>query len=151
MLRTYSPFLKTYLFAADRAWTYDRECLPALSSGSLVLWDRYVDSAIAYRSVELRLHKSRIDLEFVRHLNSPFMRPDLTLYIDVASETSLSRSVHNRKIELYNFDFLKQVRLEYLTLAAEQGYVIVDGERPLQIVAEEAASIIRDRLREMFK
>src|SRR4029079_14268826 len=49
----YTPFIKTFIFAADRAWTYERICVPALDAGISVLWDRYVDSAIVYRRVEM--------------------------------------------------------------------------------------------------
>lgn len=150
MLRTYSPFLKTYLFAADRAWAYDRECLPALRSGGLVLWDRYVDSAIVYRSVEFQLRRSGLDLEFVRNLNSPFIRPSITFFIDITVEVSLLRTANAKRTELYDAGFLRQVRLEYLALAAERGYIIISGERPILSVAQEVTSVIKDRFKEMF-
>jgi thymidylate kinase len=36
MLRTGgSAFLKTFFFASDRAWTYEKRCLPALNRGEL--------------------------------------------------------------------------------------------------------------------
>src|ERR1035438_9898477 len=63
-LNSLSPFLKTYLFATDRAWTYEREFLPRFASGALVLWDRYVDSAIAYRGAEFSRTSSLVDIDF---------------------------------------------------------------------------------------
>src|SRR5258708_18558136 len=112
MLRTYSPFLKTYLFAADRAWAYYRECLRALRSGGLVLWDRYVDSAIVYRSVEFQLRRSGLDLEFVRNLNSPFIRPSITFYIDITVEVSLLRATNAKRTEPYDAGFSHELRNE---------------------------------------
>ena len=87
-----STFLKTYFFATDRAWTFELECLPALKRGELVLWDRYVDSAIAYRTAELMRSKPCINIEFVERINAPFPKPDLVIYIDITVDTSLKRA-----------------------------------------------------------
>src|SRR5260221_14790011 len=89
MLRTYSPFLKTYLFAADRAWAYDRECLAALRSGGFVVSGKHLHSAIVYPPVELQLRRSGLDLEFSINLNSPFIRPSNTLYLHITVEVLL--------------------------------------------------------------
>lgn len=150
VLKTTSAFLKTYLFAADRAWAYEKICLPALQRGKLVLWDRYVDSAIVYRAVEFSFGESEIDLDFVKLINRPFMQPDLTFYIDISVETSMARAAQEGITEPYDPDFLGQVHLGYLALAPKRGYIIIDGERPLRGVAEEVACEIRERLKELF-
>ncbi len=148
-----SPLLKTFLFAADRAWTYEQVCLPALNRGELILWDRYVDSAIVYRAVELSIQPSEIiDLDFVRDINRIFAAADLTIYIDVSVETSHKRAKSARVHEPYVSSFLRLVRAEYLKYASDPAnrYVIIDGERPLEDVVEETAKVIRTRFKEMF-
>jgi len=145
-----SAFLKTYLFAADRAWSYEAECVPALIRGELVLWDRYVDSAIVYRAVELTRSASLIDLDFVRDINRPFARPDLTIYLDISVHTSLERARAMGSSEPYNREFLEEVRIQYLNIARERGYSIIDGQRPVDIVAAEVSQVIRQRFGELF-
>lgn len=145
-----SAFLKTFLFAADRAWAYEMKCLPALKSGELVLWDRYVDSAKAYRAVEFSKSRSEINLDFVRDINRPFVRPDLTIYINITVETSRERARLDGTSEPYGPEFLENVRAEYLKLASTGGYVIIDGEQPLDTVAAEVSQAIRRRLRGLF-
>jgi len=147
-LRELSPFLKTYLFAADRAWTYENECIPALARGAVVLWDRYVDSAIVYRAVELSTQKSEIDLDFVREINSPFRQPDMTIYIDIDTKTSLTRVAGTDDSEPYDSKFLERVRAEYLALSVEKNYRMVNGMQDRETVAAEAAAAIRNFVRQ---
>lgn len=145
-----SPFLKTYLFACDRAWTYEAECLPALRRGDLVLWDRYADSAIVYRTVELSRAPSEIDLEFVKEINRPFMRPHLTIYIDVSEDTSMERARLAGVSGPYAREFLEQARAQYLNLASIKQYSVISGERPLNTVVADTAQTIREQFKELF-
>jgi dTMP kinase len=145
-----SPFLKTFLFAADRAWTYESKCLPALRHGGLVIWDRYVDSAMVYRSVELSLFGSDFDSSFVNDINRLFVPPDLTIYIDITAETSMKRVESVGVKGPYNPEFLEKVRAEYLRIAPLRGYVVINGEQSLDVVVSEVAQVIRRQFRELF-
>jgi dTMP kinase len=149
-LKVTSAFIKTYLFAADRAWTYEKICLPALKCGKLVLWDRYVDSALVYRAVDFSLHKSEIDLDFVKLINQPFINPNLKFYIDICVKTSLIRATQDTLTEPYDLEFLKQVRMKYLALASKQNYIIINGERPISKVARNIVFEIKKRIKEIF-
>lgn len=145
VLRTLSPFLKAYLFAADRAWCYERECLPALNSGHLVLWDRYVDSALVYRSQEVEGSGSQI-LELVRQINTPFRQADLTIILDIAVETSQMRA---RGADVYPPDFLHRVRNEYLRLASSKStYAVVNAEQAPELLARDVVNLILQRFLE---
>ncbi|HRJ76063.1 MAG TPA: dTMP kinase [Anaerolineales bacterium] len=145
-----SPFLKTYLFASDRAWEYENKCMPALMRGEIVLWDRYVDSAIVYRTIEFQQRSSVIDVEFVKLINSPFILPDLSIYIDVSADTSLRRSKILGKKEPYDSVFLEKVRVCYLELALTKNYRLVNGEQPLETVSENVCNVIQENFKEFF-
>ena len=149
-LKVTSAFIKTYLFAADRAWTYEKICLPALQCGKLVLWDRYVDSALVYRAVDFSFHKSEIDLDFVKLINQPFIHPNLKFYIDISVKTSLARATQGAITEPYDLKFLKQVRMGYLALASKQGYIIINGECPISKVDKNIVFEIKSRIKEIF-
>jgi dTMP kinase len=154
-LRDYSGFLKTYLFAADRAWTYEKICLPAVQKGGLVLWDRYVHSAIVYRAVEFHRKEQisdKMNVEFVRVINDPFIRPDLIFYLDISPETSAIRAKKDGATEPYSFDFLASVRAEYLSLVEREGgsFILINGEVAKTEVAKTVASKIREEFRELF-
>lgn len=75
---------KVLWFAADRAsvWT----SLNATICGeSIVLWDRYVASALTYRMAEARRSHGDVHgiMDYVIIVNSVFPRADLYLYFDV--------------------------------------------------------------------
>jgi dTMP kinase len=129
-----SAFLKTFLFASDRAWTYELKCLPSLRRGELVLWDRYVDSAIVYRATELSQSVSLIDLDFVREINRPFPKPDLVVYVDISVDVSIQRAEATGIKEPYGREFLEIVRAEYQKLALREKYCIINGEQPIDSV-----------------
>lgn len=151
-LKKLTPFQKTFFFAADRAWTYENRCLPALRRGALVLWDRYKDSAHAYRAVDLSIRSSELfNLEFVKAINKPFQVADRTFLIDIDVETSRARSLANGSSEPYNVEFLERVRAEYHSLASAGDYAIVDGARPVTTVAAEVAAKIRSEFPQLFK
>jgi len=48
---SFSPHLKTLLFAADRVERVEKQVTPALRDGKIVLADRWYLSAIVYRAV----------------------------------------------------------------------------------------------------
>lgn len=145
-----SAFLKTFLFATDRAWIYEVESLPALERGDLILWDRYVDTAIVYRSVELSRSASLIDMEFVSEINSPFPLPDLTILIDISADTSADRARLAGSKETYSQEFLELARAEYLKLAAQNRYCIINGERSFDDVTSDVAQAIKTQFKELF-
>ena len=120
------------LFAADRT---DHLVKPEtgvqalVENGRMVLCDRYYFSSYAY-------HARDMDLEWIITLNSvnaQILRPDLTLFIDVAPETCLDRIRAGRhRLDMYEkIDILKQVRHNYFTafdwLRDKEKVVKVDG------------------------
>lgn len=151
VLYTLSPFLKTYFFAADLAWTYETICLPALLHNKLVLWDRYIDSEIVYRSVEYSWSNTDLNSDLVQEFYSPFIRPALTFYIDITVETSLARAGLEPRPEPYDEDFLRRIRLKYRSLVSQKGYIMINGEDPLNTVVGEVFSIIKKQFKEIFR
>lgn len=146
-----SAFIKTYLFATDRAWTYEHMCVPALSRGELVLWDRYVDTALVYRKVELATSGSDISLDFVKRINEPFVQADLTVYLDISVATSISRSIASGDRGVYSQEFLQAVRHEYLRMyKTSKRARTIDAERPYSEVTSEVSAVIRAWLEEII-
>lgn len=149
-LRDLTPFLKAYLFAADRAFIFERRCLPALKGGSLVVWDRYVASALAYRAVDLVHGHELFDMKFVQSINQPFPEPDLTVLIDVSPECSEERATHEGRVEPYPGDYLRRVRQAYAELLRRLPSVAVNGEQDPDEVARQVAKSIKGRFPEFF-
>ena len=91
-----------YLFAADRQDHLDSRVKPALSSGKVVISDRYYHSSLAYQSLSL-------EFDFVAQLNQTFPVPDLTIFLSLEPETSFSR-VQDRGLPVERFETLDRLR-----------------------------------------
>jgi dTMP kinase len=91
-----------YLFAADRRDHIDREIVPALQRGAVVITDRYYHSSLAYQSLAIGLPE-------VAALNQRFQMPDLTLFLHLDPETSLDR-IQQRGATLERFEALDRLR-----------------------------------------
>jgi dTMP kinase len=120
------------LFAADRTdhlVTPDTGVTALMEKGRTVLCDRYYFSSYAY-------HAKDMDLEWVITLNAvnaQILKPDLTLFIDVAPNTCLERIRAGRThLDLFEkIDILTRVRDNYFAaferLKDQETVKVVDG------------------------
>jgi dTMP kinase len=120
------------LFAADRTdhlVTPETGVVAQVKKGRTVLCDRYYFSSYAY-------HAKDMDLEWVMTLNAvnaQIMKPDLTVFIDVAPQTCLARIRAGRKhLDLFEkIDILTKVRDNYFAaferLKDQETVTVVDG------------------------
>src|SRR6266516_774608 len=90
------PMLLSVLRATDFAELYERDILPALARGALVLADRYVYTALA-RDLARGVARDWIEdvYRFAAH-------PDLTIYFQITAEQSLERTLsHQARVTYY--------------------------------------------------
>mgnify|MGYP000244618155 CR=1 FL=1 len=84
------PLAQAMLFASSRAQLLSKKILPFLSNKNhCVILDRYIDSSIAYQG-----YAAGLGMETITQLHSysPLNQmPDLTFYLEINLETSLSR------------------------------------------------------------
>lgn len=134
---------ESLLFAADRCEHTDR-ILRAVEEGRVVICDRYYPSTVAYQSAALEGDSA--DREWLMDVCRPFIGvPDAVILLDMDPEASMAR-VGARGAEGSKFEdvrFLCQVRAEYLRLAEERGFAVVDASRPEDDVARDVIAIIR--------
>ena len=123
-----SPECLQLLFAADRADHLVKEILPALENGAAVIADRYFLSSLAYGAVD-------VEMEWLAQINSRFLAPDLTIYLDVPPEVCAQRIAANGKsAELFEkVEILEIVRHNYRKaiemIKGKMKIVLVDGNR----------------------
>jgi dTMP kinase len=91
-----TPTTFSLLHATDFADRYDRQILPLLRAGFLVLADRYTYTAFARDVVR------GVDPDWVRRLYSFAVEPDLTFYFEVPLEVSLERILAGRPTLKYH-------------------------------------------------
>src|SRR5258708_13505596 len=90
------PMLLSILHAADFAEIYERDILPALQRGAVVLADRYVYTAVPR---DLARGVDRAWLEDVYRFAA---RPDLGISFQIAPDQSLERTLsHHTRLNYY--------------------------------------------------
>ena len=132
------------LFVADRN-DHTEKIMRMVEEGKVVLSDRYFASTVAYQSA--RLDGDASDRDWLIDINRQFIdRPDATILLDIDPEVGLSR-VGDRGEEISKFermDFQKQVRENYLRLAKEFGFNIVDASRSRDEVYMDTIAILEE-------
>jgi dTMP kinase len=129
------------LFAADRRDHLRREIEPALAAGFDVVSDRYLLSSLAYQAQEA-------ERDWVATLARDVRRPDLTLLLDLPSETAAARRRAAGRIdERYDADAVQAaVAARYRELVASDPLALVlDARAGIDEVARAVAAAV-DRL-----
>lgn len=138
-------YAESLLFVADRACHTDR-MVRDLERGATVICDRYYASTLAYQSAG----SGGIDHDLLVRMNeSAIVEPDLTFLLDIDPERSMSR-VAGRGEERSKFErleFQRKVRENYLAIARERGFVILDASDSKERLLEESLTHIINKQR----
>jgi dTMP kinase len=130
-----SPTAEALLMAADRAQHVSEVIRPALDAGRWVVSDRFVPSSLVYQGVVRGLGVDAIDA--MNRLAVGAAEPDLVLVLDVADDViAARRGAPTDRLEAEGAAFHAEVREAYRTLARERGWVMVDGDGAVDVVAE---------------
>ncbi len=139
----FDPHALALLFAADRLDHLSAEVLPRLAAGEDVVSDRYTLSSLAYQSVTTG------DAAWVEEINGRARAPDLTIFLRVRPGMALGRRRGaGTTPELYEVDaFQRQVALSYERAvsslqAGGQRIEVLDGEQPVEVVAEAVGRLV---------
>jgi dTMP kinase len=133
------PFVDALLFAADREEHLKKIVIPALNEGKIVISDRYYHSTLAYQQAQ------GLELKWLLELNKNFIKPDLTIIIDLEPEKAMERIEvdKDRKIEdrkkFEKLEFLKKARKNFLDLPKilkDEKIVVIDGNEEKEKVFE---------------
>jgi dTMP kinase len=132
------------LFISDIAKDQEK-IFKDLSSGKVVILDRYFYSAIAYQKLP---YEKAINL--VTTLN--FLRPDLVIYLDISTEESMKRMKRKTNLERYekNFERLLIARTKYRTMADSNlfgKWKVIDGSKSINEISSEIEKEIKKMLR----
>jgi dTMP kinase len=88
------------LYAADRGHHVEREIVPALAKGYIVICDRYYYSSMAFGSINL-------EAKWIEQINAEFPAPDHAFYIEVEPQTAIKR-IHANRFEIELFEKEKE-------------------------------------------
>lgn len=148
------PTAELLLYFASRAQAVEEVILPALSSGKVVISDRFTDSTTVYQGAARGLGPEIVDL--LDGVSCQGLVPDLTILLDIDLETAMARAAarnaesgsRETRLDEESREFHAKVREGYLALAAAhpERIRVVDGKRPPEVVAEEVARLVAERI-----
>ncbi|WP_174247470.1 dTMP kinase [Methylocapsa sp. S129] len=149
----FGPAGEAILFSAARIDHIDHTIAPALHRGAWVISDRFADSTRAYQGAAGKLDPALIaSLERVAVGD---VRPDLTLILDLPTETGLARAAARRgkkemadRFEREDAAFHETLRQAFLDIARSEPErcAVIDADKSPQEVAEAIWACVRDRL-----
>jgi dTMP kinase len=122
----------------------------ALTSGAIVICDRYWLSAVAYGGGD------GIDEKLLIEVHASLPQPDVQFYIDITPEESVKRQVsRGRERDRYEKQagFMAKARDNYLRIFTNTkplrdvtDYVMIDGMRPIEKIHDEIMDVVERKL-----
>ena len=137
--REYGPDVMQLLFVANR---HERReaILEWLAGGLILLCDRYRASSIAYGEAQ------GLDSQWLEEVQRFLPPADLTVYVDIAPETALKRKAHDRDRYERDLALLARVRESYLRQSRQPGWILIDGERSKDDIADDVFAAVSANL-----
>ena len=142
-----SPRAEAMLFIADRA-CHTETIRESVENGITVICDRYYASTLAYQSASQ--NGPVLDYGLLEQMNDAVTEePDITFLLDLDPEVSGSRvdSRGEQKSKFERLEFQRRVRDNYLRIAKERGFVILDASKSPEEICSEAFKHISEKVR----
>lgn len=137
-----SPYHELFLYLADRA-EHTEHIRKMLEKGKTVICDRYWGSTAAYQAAH-----GVISMNYLVDIQIPFvLKPDATFLFDLPVSTALERIASSRD-DTSKYErtvFLESVKSNYLELACDHDWIVVDACRG----PDEIKEIILDTLKDL--
>ena len=145
-----TPKTETILMFAARNEHIEKVIRPGLTSGAIVISDRFTDASYAYQSGGKGVEDEEIDV--LKDLVQKNLQPDLTFLFDLPVEVSIKRLKKTRKLDKFEKeekDFHENVRKKYLVIAKNnpKRFSVLNSEKSI----DEIQSQIKIKLDELLK
>src|SRR5512145_2460632 len=134
------------LYATDFADRLEKEIIPALKAGFIVLSDRYIHTAMARAGVR------GVDRTWVRNLYGFAIAPHLVFYLKIDEKTLIRRVLQSRGMDYWESgmdlklgdDIYESFRAyqrallrEYGSMGDEFGFRVLDARRKVEVIQDE--------------
>ena len=134
------------LYATDFADRLEKEIIPALKAGFIVLSDRYIYTAMARAGVR------GVDRTWVRNLYGFAIAPHLVFYLKIDEKTLIKRILQHRGMDYWESgmdlkigdDIYESFRTyqrtllkEYASMAEEHHFRVLDARRKVEVIQDE--------------
>jgi dTMP kinase len=156
-----TPLTFSLIHAADLADRMEREIIPALKAGAIVLADRYMYTAFA------RDGARGVETDWVRKIYSFAVRPTVAFYFNVPLDEALRRILVGRpQLKWYEAGmdlglspdpyesfrlFQKRILGQYEKMVDEFGLTVIDATLPLVQQQQQVRTLIMPHLKNLLR
>ena len=134
------------LYATDFADRLEKEIIPAIKAGFIVLSDRYIYTAMARAGVR------GVDRTWIRSLYGFAIVPHLVFYLRIDEKTLIRRVLQSRGMDFWESGmdlklgddiyesfraYQRSLLKEYASMADEYNFRILDARRKVEVIQEE--------------
>ena len=134
------------LYATDFADRLEKEIIPALKAGFIVLSDRYIYTAMARAGVR------GVDRTWIRNLYGFAIAPHLVFYLKIDEKTLIRRVLQARGMDYWESGmdmrlgddiyesfraYQKALLKEYGSMSDEFGFRVLDARRKVDVIQDE--------------
>src|SRR4249920_3354984 len=134
------------LYATDFADRLEKEIIPALKAGFIVLSDRYIFTAMARAGVR------GVDRQWIRQLYGFGIAPHLVFYLRIDEKTLIRRVLQSRGMDFWESGmdmklgddiyesfraYQRSLLREYTSMADEFGFRVLDARRKVEVIQDE--------------
>jgi dTMP kinase len=137
--RDFDADVMQLLYVANR-FEYRRRLDLWLTSGDVVVCDRYRASSIAYGEAQ------GLDPQWLSDIQRFMPAADVTVLLDIAPETAVQRKRAGRDRYERDLAMLGRVRESYRRQAIDDTWVLIDGGQSKELVAEAVEAAVLPRL-----
>jgi dTMP kinase len=145
------------LYACDFADRLEKEIIPALKAGFIVLADRYIYTALARAGVR------GVDSQWIRRVYGFAIAPHLVFYLKLDVDTLVRRVLEAQGMAFWEsgmdmklgddiYDsfraYQRQLLKEYASMADEFGFRVLDGKKSITWIQDELRKQVGDFLAE---
>ena len=127
--------VEAVLFAIDRVEHLEKDVIPALKNGKVVVSDRSIYSSLAYQGA------AGLDIEWIEEINRFALPPDLGIYVDVPPEVVIKR-IRRKKSIMEKLETQRKVQQVYLNYVNKGKLFSVDGDRQKAEVEKNILEIV---------
>jgi len=134
--REYGPDVMQLLYVANR---YERkpDLHRWLDGGLVLVCDRYTASSVAYGEAQ------GLDAAWLAEIQKFLPAAAATILLDIAPETAVKRKSLDRDRYERDLAMLSRVRESYRRQAAAGGWIVLDGERQKDAIAEDVFNAVQ--------
>jgi dTMP kinase len=113
----------------------EKEVVPALDGGKIVVSDRYVYSSLAYQGA------AGLDLKWIEMVNEHAIRPDLAIFVDV-EPVAVVRRLKPKKSVMEDLETQYKVREVYMNFVEKGELVKINGGKSKREVADNILKLV---------